>query len=370
MELLSNSASATVQSKAALDQLVEAIEDAGYDASVATVAPVGEKRKWTAQYSVGGMTCASCVGNVERAVCGAVELSAFQVVLLEGRASAAFSAVDEAAARKVADTVLEAIDDAGYEVQLSSLDTDAAPATQARAARVSIQGMFCGHCVSKVQRYFERKRDEGSVSIDAKELSSLRTDLPELAFTYAPSAHTTLRSILSDLASLDPAFKVVHVTPPSLASRSAELARREFLDYAVRFAVALVFAVPTFVVGMLAPALDESAPLRQRLAAPAWGGATVAEVTLFALATPVQFGVGSLFYARSYKSLRSVWRPGRSWSERLLRWGNMEVSLARYPWQSRPHAARRCSSRSAPLWRSFPRSPSCFSTSHEARKSK
>lgn len=328
MELLSNSASATVQSRAALDQLVEAIEDAGYDASIATLAPVGEDRKWTAQYSIGGMTCASCVGNVERAVRSAVELSTFEVALLEGRASAAFSSADEAAARKVADSVLEAIDDAGYEVQLSSLDPDVAPATQVRAARVSIQGMFCGHCVSKVQRYFERKRDDGSISIDAKELAALRTDLPELAFTYTPSASTTLRSIISDLASLDPAFDVVHVTPPSLASRSAELARREFLDYALRLTVALLFAVPTFVVGMLAPALDESAPLRQRLAAPAWGGATVAEVTLCALATPVQFGVGSLFYVRSYKSLRSVWRPGRSWSERLLRWGNMEVSLA------------------------------------------
>lgn len=296
------------------------------------------KSKWTAVYAVGGMTCASCVNNVEKAVSASIEQSTFDfsVALLEGQARAVFEASSKEEAQDIAAKVAEAIDDAGYEAELSKLDSDQSVDTATRSAepertaRIRITGMFCELCVMHVQRYFGEHpaRLTGKLRVEAEELNRFSLARPSITITYAPSPDLTLRGILAELSALDPAFEASYVAPPSLASRSAQLARKELLNYFIRLCISSVFAVPTVVVAVIAPGfLSADNPLRVRLMQPAWGGATIMEVSLWALATPVQFGVGSIFYTRSWKSLRSVWRRGRAWQERLLGWGNMEVSV-------------------------------------------
>lgn len=76
--------------------------------------------------------------------------------------------------------------------------------------------------------------------------------------------------------------------------------------------------------------LPQSHPLAAYFSTPIWGNASRGTVALFALATPVQFGVGSLFYVRAWKSLRGVWKRGGEgrWRNRLLRWGSMDSLVA------------------------------------------
>lgn len=61
-----------------------------------------------------------------------------------------------------------------------------------------------------------------------------------------------------------------------------------------------------------------------------WGSASRGTIALWILATPVQFGVGSLFYTRAWKGVKGVWRRGgeHRWRDRMLRWGSMDSLVA------------------------------------------
>lgn len=354
MDLLSSSARAVVTNREALVTLTEAITDAGYTAEVIDVssslrAADDVQQFWKVDYAVGGMTCASCVGNVEKAVDASwsgqhpgVEMVSFDVSLMDGRATAKFQGTSKESVESATHQVMEAIEDAGYEVEISgdgikrileSTSRSHAADTR-RAVQIRIDGMFCPHCIDKVKDYLEdRKAQAGNtIQVSSEELAGLSISHPSVAVSYIPSLQTpvvTLRGMLADISALDPAFSPSEILPPSLSSRSAIYAQKELYGYIIRLAVSAVFVVPVLLLGVIAPTLlSPSHPLRIRLAQPIWGGASIGEVSLWALATPVQFGVGSLFYSRAFKNLRSVWRPGRHWSERLMRWGSMDTLIA------------------------------------------
>ena len=83
------------------------------------------------------MTCASCVGRVERALSAVPGVASAQVNLATERASLALQADADAAA--VQGQVIAAIEKAGYSVPAGQLE-------------LSVQGMTCASCVGRVER--------------------------------------------------------------------------------------------------------------------------------------------------------------------------------------------------------------------------
>ncbi|RVT96329.1 copper-translocating P-type ATPase [Rhodovarius crocodyli] len=110
VNLASNRASFSVDSPEAARAAAAAIERAGYE-------PVAESR----DYSITGMTCASCVARVERAILAVPGVTAASVNLATERASVRGLGVAPAA-------IIAAVERAGYE---------AAPAEGASAARLA-----------------------------------------------------------------------------------------------------------------------------------------------------------------------------------------------------------------------------------------
>jgi len=106
---------ATVTGSAPRATLVAAIEDAGYDVPAPAALDL----------SVEGMTCASCVGRVERALLAVPGVTSANVNLATERATVQGTA-DPAA-------LVAAIEDAGYDAR--PLQPQAAPDTQAEARR-------------------------------------------------------------------------------------------------------------------------------------------------------------------------------------------------------------------------------------------
>lgn len=107
---------------------------------------------------------------------------------------------------------------------------------------------------------------------------------------YTPNPNLTIRSILQALPQPITAA-VFH--PPSLQSISMKLQAREARKIARLFLVAALFTIPTFVVGIVGMvALPKAHTFRQHIERPVWGGASLGVIVLWALATPVQFGVG------------------------------------------------------------------------------
>ena len=154
VNLLGNSATVNIDKTQFPETLVETIEDVGYEAEVVRIEPLlypdGQESKLEENstgilrltLSIGGMTCASCVNTVTRTMLGVSGLSDPAVNLL-GNSATAFVADEKVAAQTV-----EAIEDAGYDAQMVSLERVATRAEDERASTLrtvalQIHGMSC-----------------------------------------------------------------------------------------------------------------------------------------------------------------------------------------------------------------------------------
>ena len=156
---------------------------------------------------------------------------------------------------------------------------------------------------------------------------SLRSPITTLSYHPDLATGVALRAIGNDVESLGP-FKLIPVSVTGSMSAAAS-SSRELRHLKIRLLVSFLFAIPTFVIAIVgASLLPMSHPFRHWLMEPIFGNSSRATFALFLLATPVQFVCGSVFYTRSYKSIRNVWRKGRSWSDRLFRWGSMDTLVA------------------------------------------
>ena len=116
--------------------LVKAVENAGYEVSASFSAP----KAALLEVPIEGMTCASCVGRVEKALKAIPGVANAVVNLATEKASITTSGpVDRA-------VVVKAVDYAGYAVSASFT----APA--AASLEVAIEGMTCASCVGRVEK--------------------------------------------------------------------------------------------------------------------------------------------------------------------------------------------------------------------------
>lgn len=107
---------------------------------------------------------------------------------------------------------------------------------------------------------------------------------------YQPSSNFTIRTIC---ASVPQPFKATVYHRPSLYSRSREIQRREAKSRIRQFLISFIFAIPTFVFGIIGMvALPKSNAFRQWCDTPGWwGGASRAVILLFVFATLTMLSV-------------------------------------------------------------------------------
>ncbi|MDO9415051.1 heavy metal translocating P-type ATPase [Pararhizobium sp.] len=111
---------------------------------------------------VEGMTCASCVGRVERAIAAVPGVQAASVNLATERATVQFAAVPDPAA------VLTAIEAAGYRPQVETM-------------AFSVEGMSCASCVGRVERGLKAAPGVLSASVNLATDTATVTFLPDSA---------------------------------------------------------------------------------------------------------------------------------------------------------------------------------------------
>lgn len=241
--------------------------------------------------------------------------------------------------------VVEAIEDSGYDATLASLEEETTilntsrsklskDPSRRRTIRIRIQGMFCQSCVQKVRSHLRSLSKDKSVkfSISDSSLSNISLASPEFECNYLPillssgsDSRFAVRDIILGLNSIDPAFSSEIVSSPSISKKSSQLAKKELQCLMIRLLIAFLFVIPTLIIGMVGPMLEMDHPLNQWLNRAVSGGANRAEVLLWLLATPVEFGVGFMFWKRSWKGIKNVWKKDRSYLDRLFRWGDMNV---------------------------------------------
>ena len=208
------------------------------------------------KFPVDGMTCASCVGRVERALAAVPGVATAQVNL------ATETALVEAAPATEAAALWAAVERAGYAVPRDAAD-------------LAIDGMTCASCVGRVERAL--------LSVPGVLAASVN-----LATSHAHVERTPGTAALAEL------LAAVHrggYEARALASDGVPTgAPRRRHDAGWRVALAAALSAP-----LALPMVGDLFGAHWML--PAW--------LQFALATPVQFGFGARFYRAGWAALRA-----------------------------------------------------------------
>ncbi|OCL03271.1 hypothetical protein AOQ84DRAFT_249348, partial [Glonium stellatum] len=335
INLLTSSGTVVFYGKDHAEELVSTIEDLGFEASIESVEevqppsskakPVPRSDRWRAIYSVGGMTCSACVGNISNALQQHDYIETVDVNLLSNSAAVVFSGKDRLS------EIQETIEDAGYDATLDSVvnvEREEEEVTE-RSILIHIDGMYCHHCPSRItnalsELYGPRLEFEGP---------PLSEKTPILRIKYVPDAPKfTIRHITESIAAIDPAFKVSIYHPPTIEERARDMHAREMRRILFRLSLSIIVAIPTFIIGIVYMNLvSKNNRGREYLMQPMWAGnVSRTEWALFILATPVYFFAADTFHVRALKEIRAMWRPGSRtpFLQRFYRFGSMNMLMS------------------------------------------
>ena len=290
-------------------EVIELIEDAGFDASIISsdseTPPDSTQSShslevWTSTFMIEGMTCASCSSAIDRALRDRPEIRDISIDVLGNKGVIVHN--DSISH----DTIKSIIEDLGYGAELISHEGQSKPkrqkginADQQRTVSLRVQGVYCGDCITQINTHLR--------SLPLIRYTPVSLDHPISTVSYIPRKPLTIRTILDGLTDLAPEFDAEVVRPQSLSERSRQIQKKEVRMLAAHFGVALLFAIPTFImwvgsytylcidarsaiVGMVLVPSDNS--FRQGLMTPLWGSANKGTLALWPLASVVQFGVG------------------------------------------------------------------------------
>ena len=215
---------------------------------------------------VTGMTCASCVARVEKAIAGVPGVSEAPVNLATKSASVVFDGGRTSTAEIVA-----AIRGAGYGVETEQLQAE-------------VEGIFCASCVQKIERNLLMLPGVLSASVN---LATARITLEAVTGTVTPDD-------IAEAAARAGDYQVTPITPDTPAStdgadreeRETASLRRNLIGASLLTALAFVGSMP-----MLFPFV-EHVPLRAR------------HIALFLLTTPVMFWAGARFFRGFWAATR------------------------------------------------------------------
>ncbi|MBX9763371.1 MAG: heavy metal translocating P-type ATPase [Pseudomonadaceae bacterium] len=232
---------------------------------------------------ISGMTCASCVGRVERALSKVAGVANVSINLASERARI------EAPTGHMQQLV-EAVTQAGYEVPSEQLD-------------LALSGMTCTSCAGRIERVLAQQTGVLAVSVN------FASERAHLHMLRGSDPQPLLQAV--DRAG----YKASLISDPRTTEKTAATALRHE-RWTVLFAILLT-------VPLVIPMLAEPFGLHWML--PAWAQ--------FALAAPVQFIVGARFYRAAWSALRA--RAGNM--DQLVAIGTSAAfGLSLYQWAVTP----------------------------------
>jgi Cu+-exporting ATPase len=225
----------------------------------------GKMARWT--FPVEGMTCASCVARVEKALSHVEGVTEASVNLATKTATVAADPMKTGPEKLAA-----AIRDSGYEVP-------------ARKTEFPVEGMTCASCVARVEKALASVPGVLSASVNLATQSGTVVFLPGVADVGA------LRAAVEKVGYAVPEFEAEE----DPVARQERMQREEERSLITRLRVGFLLGVPLFLLAQW-----------EMLSGP--GGFPLSPfasaLLQFALATPIQFYVGSRFYRGAWSTAK------------------------------------------------------------------
>ncbi|KAL8709992.1 MAG: hypothetical protein Q9225_007364, partial [Loekoesia sp. 1 TL-2023] len=302
--------------------------------------PQTTARKHTLTLLIGGMTCASCASAVTAALQALEYVSTAEINLMTNSAM-----VEYTGSKETAGLIVNTVEDVGFEAsvadtqqlnsratgqptKMSSRKSIAEEASSRRTMMLTIDGMFCNHCPSRVT---ECLKSSFPNLLDIEESLSLKA--PILKFSYEPTlGFLTIRDIINTIDGLDEHFSSHVYHPPSLEDRSRMMQAQEQKKLLRRLLLCCVVVIPTLLIGVVwMSVVPSSNSVRQYFEQPIWAGTVPrTQWALFILATPVMFFAADVFHLRAFKEIRALWRPKSQVPilRRFYRFGSMSLLIS------------------------------------------
>ncbi|QDZ18079.1 heavy metal transporting ATPase [Chloropicon primus] len=269
-----------------LQVLAQTVEDAGFDVDSSSLAadPSFDRPVLQVRLAIQGMTCSSCSSAVESALSGVPGVAEVKVALAMDEA---FVAGDST--KFTAQDVVTAIEDAGFEAQIKSVETQKDEGI-VHEIEIDVEGMTCSACQNSVEGILAAVKGVESASV------SLITGKAKVTYMLS---ETKSRDIIK---AIEDAGFGASVSQESQSSSSRNKTRES--DYwRTLFRRSLMFTVPLFLLSKILP--HTSPGLHRILMSEVWGVfLPLHQVLKIALATPVQFWIGRRFYVGAYNALR------------------------------------------------------------------
>jgi Cu+-exporting ATPase len=209
-----------------------------------------------------GMSCASCVGRVEKALARVAGVSDVAVNLANEQAKVRFDPKQVKATELTA-----AVGRAGYDVPMHAL-------------RLRIGGMTCASCATRIEKVLGRRADVASATV------SLAEEVATIAYPEGATAPSAL------IAAIERAGFDAEV---DRSDAEAQAAREAALEDKARRELRLLIGAAVLTLPLMAPML--LMPFGVHLHLPGW-------VQLL-LAGPVQLIAGATFYRGGYRAVRA-----------------------------------------------------------------
>ncbi|KAG0333906.1 hypothetical protein BG004_000641 [Podila humilis] len=232
----------------------------------------------TAQLSIKGMTCASCVASIEKSLKGSPGLVSIKVALLAERGT-----IEYIEGATTPQEIADRIEDVGF---------DAEPIIERRKDAVDLQvfGMTCASCVNSIES--ELRKMPGIIS------ASVSLTLQTAKVEYDNHA-LGVRDIVERIE--DMGFDAL-LADRSYNAQLESLGRtKEVSEWRKALVFSFTFAFPVFVISMIFPMTTWGMAIYN---IPVGFGLFLGDALAFFLTIPVQFGVGMRFLVSAYKSLQ------------------------------------------------------------------
>ncbi|KAK6463768.1 copper-transporting P1-type ATPase [Scheffersomyces coipomensis] len=336
VNLINKTAVVIMPNKQLINRIVDAINDIGFECKLLEVLPVERSINTKATAIISGMTCVACANSIQAAV------NELPFVLDSGinvvTKSAQFVLEDED--QKNLAKLKETIEDCGFDYELVKCEkiNYTSSKKKSRTINISVDGMHCEHCPNLINNYLS---SYGEAIVINDEIS---LNHPYIKFTYIPSQNLTIRKLLFDLNHIEPTdaedeykinpdkkglFNCELVEPLSIDEHVKRLHKKELLAITGRLILTFVFAIPTFIFGIVAMSLLPSEnKFRKWVEEPLWTG-NVSRVTwiLFFLSTPVYLFAADVFHRKAIKEVLSLWLHKNSFKSRIFKFGSMNLLM-------------------------------------------
>ncbi|XP_022966151.1 probable copper-transporting ATPase HMA5 isoform X2 [Cucurbita maxima] len=257
-----------------LDQICEAINDVGFEASI-----VNDEMIERCRIHIIGMTCTSCSKTLESTIQAIRGVQNAQVALATEEAEVCFDP-------RILNynQLLQAIEESGFEALLISTEED----------------------VSKILLQVDGVRSENSMRVIGSSLEALPgvlginidPALSKLSLSYKPNV-TGPRNIIQVIESTGSGRFRATIFPEEQGIEAYK--KEEIKQYYRSFLWSLIFTIPVFLSSMVFTYIPG---IKDVLDAEVVNMMTVGELLRWVLSSPVQFIIGRRFYTGSYKSLR------------------------------------------------------------------